>query len=371
MERVRIALFVLFISGLLLWNLFSESRHFSELENRYLAQKPSFSYTRLVDGQFTSEIETYVTDQFIWKDLWMITQANVEYWTNKKESKGIYFGANQYLLEAYAHSSEQFQKNLEYLSYFAQKAEGIQSYVFLAPTSIEMYPELLPSFVINDSQVTAQRDVEAYLEGEMNVINGFEVLAKHKDESIYFRTDHHWTMRGAFYAYQKIAEEMNLTPHDIHDYKIEEVSSQFYGTYDTKAPLGWIQADKIEIFQLIDGPRYQIHYPDSGLIEHSFYEWDYLKKRDQYGLFLNGQHRYVKIKSDVNNGRKLLLIKDSYAHVIAPLLASHFEEIHMVDLRYYRDNMYEVVKEQNITDVLFLYNHANFSIDTNLLWLKQ
>lgn len=83
------------------------------------------------------------------------------------------------------------------------------------------------------------------------------------------------------------------------------------------------------------------------------YEWGFLDKRNQYSLFLGGNHRKVVIRSTVNNGSKLLLVKDSYAHAIVPFLANHFEEIHMIDMRYFRESVKNCIDENDIKEVLF------------------
>jgi len=103
----------------------------------------------------------------------------------------------------------------------------------------------------------------------------------------------------------------------------------------------------------------------------SLYEYSYLNKKDKYSFFLNGNHSLVKIQTSVKNNRKLLVIKDSYAHAFIPFLVNHFEEIHMVDLRYYHDNVYTYIENYDLKEALFLYNVANFSTDKNMVWLHQ
>lgn len=114
-----------------------------------------------------------------------------------------------------------------------------------------------------------------------------------------------------------------------------------------------------------------MQYEGNKEISNTLYEWDNLNKKDQYSLFLNGNHSLVKIKTSVNNRCRLAVIKDSYAHALVPFLANHFEEIHMIDLRYYHMNIYEYLKNNHVQNVLFLYNIANFSMDSNVIWLKQ
>jgi len=96
-----------------------------------------------------------------------------------------------------------------------------------------------------------------------------------------------------------------------------------------------------------------------------------MKKVNGDSLFLDGNHALVNIKTGVKNGRKLAVIKDSYAHAFIPFLANHFEEIHVLDLRYYHSDVLVYLNDQKVSEVLFLYNVANFTKDPNVIWLSQ
>jgi hypothetical protein len=233
-----------------------------------------------------------------------------------------------------------------------------------------MYKEKLPLYAPSYSEKEIIDFARQKMEDSLSYIDVYNPLLSKKNEQIYFRTDHHWTMRGAFYAYEEAAKAMGLTPFELDDFSIDRVSKNFHGTYYSKANLHDIKPDQIEVFQPKIDMSYTVQYED-GERSNTLYNWDYLNEKDQYALFLNGNHSLVKIQSTNQNGRKLAVIKDSYAHAFIPFLANHYEEIHVLDLRYYHMNMYDYLKEHNIHEALFLYNMANFSEDTNLVWLQQ
>lgn len=371
MNKLLIGLFLCFIGGMGILHLLAEDQHFSENENRVLSQMPKWTYKSFVSGKFTSDFEEYVNDQFVWKEFWTGIKADAEKLVLKQENNGVYFGKDGYLLEKYEKPDEQLQNNIRNVQSFLNKAKGIHAYFLLAPTSIEIYQDKRPLFAPSYHQ----KDVLAFIENKLvesvEFIPVYDQLLSKKAESIYFRTDHHWTMRGAFYAYEAAARKMGFTPYAIEDFEIEQVSDNFYGTFYSKAKDFRLKADKIELFRPKFPSAYQVQYGDNGKIADTLYEWIYLDKRDQYSFFLNGNHSLVKISSNVNNGRKLAVIKDSYAHAFIPFLANHFEEIHVIDLRYYHLNLHQYLKSNEISEVLFLYNISRFTNDPNLIWLQS
>lgn len=371
-NKLPIGLFIIFISFFGSVSFFAKDQPFSERENRPLVQAPSFSWSRLVAGDFSKDVEEYIKDQFIGRDYWVGLKARAERLLLKQENNGIFFGKDGYLLEPFHFSREQLEKNLQYIHDFVDRANHITTYVMLAPTSVEFYSEKLPKFVATDSQLQAIRDMQSSLPPSISNIDIYDSLYSKKDQNIYFHTDHHWTMLGAYYAYYRAGETLGYVPYEIENFKREMVSDNFYGTYFSKANFSSIKADQIEIFQPVEmNVSYEVYFPDEDQVMNSLYAWNYLSTRDQYSVFLNGNHRLVKIKSSVENGRKLVVLKDSYAHAILPFLANHFAEIHVIDLRYYRTSVYDYLEENELEEVLFLYNIANFTTDTNLIWLKR
>ena len=97
----------------------------------------------------------------------------------------------------------------------------------------------------------------------------------------------------------------------------------------------------------------------------------YLDTKDKYSLFLNNNNPIIKIKNnDINDGSKILILKDSYANCFVPFLTEHYEEIHVIDARYYRGSMSDYLKENNIDNTLFLYNMNTIDTDTGIYIVK-
>jgi len=368
-EYLLIVLFLSFIGGIGLFNLFQKDIAFSELENRPLSQFPTFTKERFLSGEFNRAFETYLSDQFIAKEWWTGLKVKAEQAILKQENNGIYFGKDHFLFEKTDALTSQLEKNIAILNAFQERNPLVNQYVALAPTSIELYPKKLPPFASTGIQEEAMDLVTAQLNPIIQVVDVFKPLQQMKQEPIYYRTDHHWTSKGAFYAYREVAKAMGLIPFELEDFIIETVSDAFYGTFYSKASDNRIPPDKIDVFTPKRSMTYSVSFGNETQM-NSLYDSSFLQKRDKYSFFLGGNHAQAVIHSSVKNGKKLLLVKDSYAHAIAPFLANHFEEIHMLDLRYYHASIEAYIEEQGINDALIMYNTKNFSADHSVVYLK-
>ena len=366
---INIAIFILFIGGLSFVNLLKKDVAFSDFENRPLTQLPKLTIEKLIDGKFTEQFETYMTDQFFGKTFWTGLKAKAEQSVFKQENNGVYFGQANMLFEKPDELSAQLKKNIDSINQFQEKNKAFPITFVLAPTSIDLYPDNLPPYAKTGMHKEIMEITLDELNDDTRLVDPFELLKKKKDEPIYFRTDHHWTTLGAFYTYQAIAKKMDLNAYQFEDFNIERVSDKFYGTFYAKGNDHSIPPDIIDIFKPKKEMHYEVEADNQPLLE-GLYDENFLDKRDQYAYFLGGNHAKTIIKSNVQNGKKLLLIKDSYAHAIAPFFANHFEEIHMLDLRYYHASVQQYIQENELTEGLILYNSPNFAKDNSVLYLK-
>jgi hypothetical protein len=317
-----------------------------------------------------SEYEQFVTDQFPGRDSWVLLKMDVEQLLNKQESNGIYFAQDGYLLERYEHDERWLGQNADYISSFAERT-GLPTAVLLAPTAIAIYPEKLPAGAPSRNQLAAWQLVQARLAPSVSAIDVWPTLLEHKGEYIYFRTDHHWTMRGAYYAYAALMQQQGLTPMPLGNLQSTIVSNDFFGTHYAKASLRSLEPDQIEVLQELPAPAVKVHYPAEPVTRDSLFDRAYLEQAGQYSYFLGGNHGVVEIKTGIDNGRSLLLVKDSYAHCLIPFLTAHYEHIHILDLRYYSLSPSQYARDQACDEVLFLFSLAQFSSPANLHKLNR
>lgn len=368
-DKLITILFTLFIGGFFILHLFSDDLAFSEQENRVLTQKPTLTWKDFKSGKYTEEVEHYLSDQFPFKNQLVGVKGKVDRLIGKQENNGVLFGKKGYLLERFTQDDTRFERNINTLNAFASKAPLKKIYALLPPTAIRVYPEYIPNYVSTDSQKETQKEIAEKLSSHIELLPVDEALIRAKDTPIYFKTDHHWTMRGAYIAYQAIAKQMNIQPLSLTDFNVTTVSQSFHGTLYSKATAYDHEPDEIELFIPKEEPTVEVTYED-GTVSHTLFEMSYLDVKDKYSLFLDGNHSLIKIKTDAKSNRKLAIIKDSYAHAFIPFLAQHFAEIHVIDLRYYKASVSSYLAQNEIEEGLFLYNLPNFTNDTSLSILR-
>ena len=243
-------------------------------------------------------------------------------------------------------------------------------YMMLVPDAAGVNPEGLPPFAPVESQADQLAQIGEYLGDSLKQIPVYDALREHREEYIYYRTDHHWTTLGAWYAYREAAGAMGLTL-PAEEAPLYPVSDSFEGTLVSRSGYS-AKADTISVYWPENQPDLLVSYVQEQEESASLYASEKLKTRDQYGMFLNGNHPLVRIRTMAESERTLLLVKDSYANCFVPFLTSQFREIVLVDPRYYYGNLESLMTEETFTDVLFFYNLNTFLEDDVLhLALEQ
>ncbi len=366
-DRILCVLFCIFIAGFFFVSLIKPQTGFSDFENRYLNKKPELSLNGILTGDYMKKYESYVTDQFPFRNQWITGKTLAERMMFKSEINGVYFASDGYYIERQDKKelcSEQSVKNQETLVAFAaqqQERLGTQHVsIMLVPTASCILREKLPVLAWEDVQETLLSQIRERLSEEIWV-DAYHALYTHRDEEIYYRTDHHWTTLGAFYGYNAWRERQGKEPVDQKEYHITCLSDSFLGTLYAKVNLG-MKPDSIYAFEKPLGAL-RMRLDRAGEWRDSLYSYEKLSTRDQYAVFCDGNHAITEIETSVKNGQHLLLIKDSYAHCLAPFFAEDFERITMMDLRYYNGGVEAYIRDNQVTDVLLVYNMAGFATD--------
>ena len=347
-------------------NLITPQKAFSENENRYLTQLPEPTQETVLSGQFAQEFESYSTDQFWERDFWVRVKAEIEKITGKKENDGVYFADDGYLIEKPAQLNTQLIDNtIESFKKFDSLGKYDVSFT-LIPTAYEILKDKLPKYAYYNVQQQVMQRCKDGLEGtNIQMIDPTAALSAHKEEYIYFRTNHHQTAYGSFYTYQELMRQIGEEPYQLEDFNVETWADDFYGTTWSKSQLSSIEGDKIYGFVPKQPMAYKVNFIYEGGGMDSLYNMENLKKKDKYTVYLDGNHSVLTIHSSLDNGKKLAVFKDSYAHSMLPFLANHYEEIHVLDLRYFSMDPAAYLDENGIRDVAIIYNTANFMTDTN------
>ena len=343
----------------------SHQRTYSPVEKRELQTRPEISITKVLDGRFQKKYESYLRDQFPGRDHWVSFQTDMELFMGKNEIHNVYIGKNHYLLEHYTEKEfdpQQISKNLQALEKFVGKAkQNADVHVMMVPTKSWILREKLPAFAPHYKEQKFYDALQQKLEKEDVLISVEPVLDAHKEEEIYYRTDHHWTTLGAWFAYEQNTKAVGGDLQRAQGKKkFRCISKDFYGT--TYAKINYArQADKIEIYEPAD--KLRVVYNMGEKKTKTLYDVSFLKTADQYSVFTGGNQAVLQITGGIKNGKTLLLIKDSFANSILPFLAEDYEKLVVVDLRQLNVSGDRLLEMFSPTDILILYNSAQFAQD--------
>ena len=344
---------------------------FSQEENRWLAVIPRFSFQSFVDGDYLSGVNDYINDHFAFRDIFLKLNS---WWEisvmGKKENNDVYIGRDGYLFEKFdfgENEKENISNNIEYISEFAEKMNGknIPVYFMLIPNSIYINKGKLPENVEAPNQKNiidlAYNQINNTI--NINVVDSLE--NENKSSQLYFKTDHHMNSDGAYVVYKEFCKTAKLQYAKLNEFDRVTVANDFLGTFDSKAQIIGQEPDELFVYENEINTNIKEAVYDKETTQ-SIFNTDYLTGKDKYSFFLNGNNSKAIIRTNVNNDKRLLVIKDSYAHIMSQFLCQNYNEVHFLDPRYTNFDYEEYVEENGITDVIILYNVSNFLTDTNL-----
>lgn len=363
--QIMAVLFVVCLAVAVLANLIKKDVKFSESENRMLTERPKLNLQDVASGEYMSQFESYVSDQFILRDSWIQLKLNLDKLAGKKESNGVYLGKDGYLMEKLDEPNTEYEeKNLKEIGDFADRHQDLNVCMTLVPNAAYILKDKMPKNAPVRDQAEDLKKVQAEVGSKLNFVDVTETMQKHASEPIYYKTDHHWTSLGAKYVFEDMAEDLNITP--TENYEVYTVTTSFSGTLASKSGYHG-QEDTIEVYepQGVDND-YVVFYADDQKKTTSIYNADSLKEKDQYTVFFGGNHTRIDIDSPNPDNRCLLMFKDSYANSFVQFLTPYYRKIILIDPRYYYDNVEQIIASEKVTDVLFLYNLNTFLTDTSL-----
>lgn len=370
-NKVFITVFALLLAVISVANLLAPKKDFSENENRSLAVFPEFSMEALRDGSFTSGVETYLSDHFLFRDAWVSMKSAAEAALLKTSNNGVFRGRDGYLIDGFDEKSASgFDENLEEVKNFVQMMKtdyGVDVRTIIAPNAAQILSDKLPRFAVTADGKQLIEKAATELDGFVDV---YDALDSHKDDYIYYRTDHHWTYLGAYYAYTEYKKSLGMSVEPIENMDIETVSDSFFGT--TYSRFGFFNGRNADTFSAPSESVLGSMIVTDSKSEtfSSIYFPDALDGKDKYMYFLGGNDSIVTVETENRNGKTLLLIKDSYANAFLPYLIGDYEKIIILDMRYYQGVVPSLVTQSEVTDILVLYNLKSFSEDNYIKFIN-
>lgn len=368
-NRVLTGVFLAMVFGCAGASLLKPDTSFSEKENRVLAQMPEIKIGDIINGTFEKNYESYLSDQFFWRDGWIGVKTQAERAEGKTEINDVYFAKDGYLIEKHSGSfdTDTAKNNITYLKNFletqAAQVGGDRVKAIIVPNAVEILKDKLPPYAEAGEEEAYLNQIRTQIPGEL-LFDAQPVLEAHKEEPIYYRTDHHWKTLASRYVYEAWAESIDLPIVPLSDYQEETLTTDFHGTIDAKVNIS-VPGDSIESYQPLEKVPYTLIY-NHAEERDSLYDTSYLEGRDKYAVFFGGNQPLIEAETKAQTDRKLLIIKDSYANCFLSFAMQDFSQIDIVDLRYFNENLGDYIKEKEYTDICVLYNAAGFAEDTSV-----
>lgn len=366
-DRFLMVFFIFAIFLIMIINILTKDKSFSEIENRTLTTMPKFTISSFMNGDFSEDFSSYINDNFAGRNGFLSIKTSFEKLLGKTKINSVYLGKKNYLIQSFTEASEEeTSAKINAINSFFNEHSNLNTSIMLVPTATKVLEEYLPPFSVNDDELALIDKVFSQLNENIIKINPYNALYENKDNYVYYKTDHHWTSNGAYIAYTEFCKALGLTAKSKDEFDIVNVTDKFYGSLSSKIGVLGNTSDSIELYV----PKYSpmvVNYISEQFKSSTLFKSEALNTKDKYEVFTGGNHPLINIKSTGDPSKKLLLIKDSYANCFLPFLTSHYGEIFVVDLRYYYDNINTLIENNSITDLLFLFNANTFNSDDSIL----
>ena len=391
------AIFVLFVFGFAILFLVKKADAESYTERRKLAQFPSdVSWDDIRDGVFADKMNEYLNDQFPFRDAFVSIKCRMEELLLKRENSGVLIGENGQLAVRLFEASDGeshpktykvpltdsfFRQNLDGCMNILKKEasvlaeNGIQTRVILPPRTVDVACSAFsyPTEKSDELIKAVREDADG-----LGFIDMYDIFRTRYDkgEYVYYRTDHHWTTLGAYYAYAEIIRSFGEEPYTIEQFEKAVAADDFYGTTASKCGYRESDPDVIEYWTLNDGNTrsFDVGITDNKKGENlthfdTFYDFSYLKGYDKYGMFLSGTNPItIIIEKNDPERETVLVLKDSFGHSLVPFLALHYNVV-VVDLAKAGDLLADF-SSFDISKVIVCFNLENVVTTSNLAMTK-
>lgn len=330
---------------------------FSPMEKRYLTEKPALSWEQVSSGDWSRKAEEYLTDHVLGRDFFVGVHAYMERLAGRQRLRDIWVEDGRLLEAPLTLDAEAIRRNMKAINGFAETL-GQPVHLMVVPSA----------GWATGSRDYADEEILAAIYGEAgNWVYPISVEDRYRGRpELFYSTDHHWTSRGAYEGYAAAMQAMGRNIRGESDFSVTVVPG-FQGSTYSRSALWLTPPENLELWQgsadltvtneAAAQPHQGVFYPER------------LGEADKYTVFLDGNHAMVRVKNPNQQG-KLLVIRDSYSNCLGGFLAESFGEVVLVDMRYYRQAMSDLVRQEDFDEILVCYSCANFLTDPNLMLLR-
>lgn len=362
---ITVVVFITAIFIVPIWWLITPDRMFSDAERRNLSQVPAVPFDSLDEWNFDDDVEEYLADQLPLREFFVGINGYETLLSGRQVSSDIYCDDEGYLIEAPLDlNAKEIEKRVTRINRLAESV-GIPARLLIPPTTGYVRKDALPRTLAElyvDRQI-----IETLADCGAELIPVLDLFSEH-GAAWFYRTDHHWNSDGAYAAYVAYMSYVGKEPLE-ESYFYRHTVDGYVGSTRSRSAL-WLTAGEQLIIH--EPPvSVQVAFSDREGTFDSLIFADHLKEYDWYPIFIDGNHPVTVIENlDSISNDVLFIIKDSFANSLVPLLVPSYKKVVMVDPRYFRGSVSELIAEHKATELLFCYSLERITTDTNLLLLK-
>lgn len=360
MKKHNVAAAILFCGFLLIFAagyLLLPRSDFSEMEKRYLAEAPELSVESVFSGEWSRQAEDYLTDHVPGRNLLVGIHAYVELLAGRQHLKDVWLEEGKLLEAPVALDEKAIERNMHAINAFAEKLDKTV-HVMVVPSA---------GWAAGVEGYTDSDSLEAVYAAAGSRVSPVAVEHIYAGKpQLYYNTDHHWTSQGAYNGYAAYMQAVGREYRPQEDFAVT-VAEDFQGSTYSRSALWLTPSETIELWKGSD--QLTVTNGETDGVHQGIFYRERLEEADKYTVFLDGNHSIVRVHNPEKQG-KLLVIRDSYSNCLGGFLAESYGEVVLVDLRYYRQAVSELVNQEGFDDILVCYSCANFLTDTNLMLLR-
>lgn len=360
-KKASAILVMIFLIFIMLYTLFREKGEISFQENRKLAQLPDLSISEFLSGKSSVKLMNFFSDQIAGRSRFIKIYADISSGNGESKINGVFANENM-LLNGNINLSGISDSVVDRVNNFAEKYNS--SFYFIAvPSSDGIYSNLLPEYIPDDFQSEQIQNFYDRLSPGIRKINAFNILKNFSDEYIYYRTDTKWTAYGAYCVYRTAIQKLGFIPVAYDKFTIEHVTSDFKGNLYNISQCEIAKNDFIDIYYSDSINIQSITAYDEKLNQssRSLYDKSFLNSRYMYNIYLGEDAPALKIKTSVNNNKKLMVIKDSCADCFIPFLTQHYSEITVISADYSGFSFTDYFNVNSYEQILFVCSAENLT----------
>ncbi len=373
-NKILTMVFALSLAVFVFLTVFPAGENGGDGENRELASMPKLSAQTVFSGEFAEGFESFIDDHIGFRSFFtslseklnakkgiktpagrlVYTDSDIGTGTSKKTG---YLIVNDSIFEMFRRDLRLEAEYAAAINHYADKINNsVTIYAAVIPTALEFEEPIYSN--TEDNQKEAIDYIYSRLSGRVKTVDMYSSLLSHKDEYIFFRTDHHWTQLGAYYGYEAFCAASGNTPVGLNAFERNSIPDFLGSLYKQTSALELTdKPDTIEWYDTTAGKNISIlmrRFIDGREEKYSspIFNEEY---SDGYRFFLSGDNPFVELTNKNNpTGKTIVIVRDSFANAFAPWIIENYKKVILIDPRSYKEDFGVVLGEFKPDEVLIM-----------------